>query len=65
MSNTIDAYHKALAADQAFSDAIHAAGFKGRWDMPSDVMRTHEAIRDAYVAKVMADNAFHACSIKA
>lgn len=46
----------ALAADASYSAAIVAAGFKDRWTMPSNVMRTHDAIREAYVAKVMADN---------
>jgi hypothetical protein len=46
-------------ADKAYSEAIAAAGFKSRWELPSDVMRTHNAIREAYCAKVMFDNAMH------
>ena len=60
MKETHRLYFMAVAADEAYSAAIAAAGFKGRWDMPSDVMRTHDAIREAYAAKVVADEAYSA-----
>lgn len=58
--HVMDAIKAAEIADDAFAAAIKAAGFKGRWQLPPDVMRTHEVIREAYGAKVIADNAMHA-----
>lgn len=55
-----DAIQAAQAADDAFSAAITAAGFKSRWDWDYRKPNSPEFLRVAYRAKVNADAAMHA-----
>lgn len=55
-----EAMDAANAADDAFERAIKAAGFKSRWDWNQHTTPGPQFLRDAYGAKVSADNAMHA-----
>lgn len=50
----------AQAADDAYSVAVSAAGYKSRWHYDHKVLRAPSPLRDAYDAKVSADDAVHA-----
>ena len=54
------AIENAHKADEAFGAACHAAGFKTRWDWNQHTTPGPEFLREAYRAKVTADNAMHA-----
>ncbi len=49
----------AHVADEAFSQACVRAGFKSRWDWNQHTTPGPEFLREAYRAKVTADNAVH------
>jgi hypothetical protein len=51
----IETIAEAERADDLYSAAVRAAGFKSRWEMPGDIMRVNDRIREAYNAKVAAD----------
>ena len=51
----IDLYRAAIAADDAYSVAVTAAGAPDRW---SQTPAQHSATRDAYNVKVAADKAY-------
>lgn len=53
------AIRAAELADEAYSAAVKAAGFKSRWDYDHKVIRAPSPLRDAYDAKVAADEAMH------
>ena len=57
LTDTIKAAH---AADEAFSAACIAAGYRSRWDWNRHIDPGTETLRAAYRAKVDADNAMHA-----
>lgn len=61
LSQAIEA---ANAADEAFSAACIAAGYKSRWDWNQHVDPGTDELRAAYGAKVDADNAMHAAFAK-
>ncbi len=48
----------ATIADEAFEHAVKEAGYKSRWDM-GIILQQSQALRDAYFAKVDADQAMH------
>jgi hypothetical protein len=55
----IETIAEAERADDLYSAAVRAAGFKSRWEMPGDIMRVNDRIREAYCRKVLADVAVH------
>lgn len=55
-----DAMKAAQAADDAFEQAVQAAGFKSRWAWNQHITPGPEFLRAAYRAKVEADNVMHA-----
>lgn len=55
-----EAINAAHSADDTFSAAVLAAGFKSRWDVSSAARLALPALQAAYVAKVDADEAMHA-----
>ena len=49
----------AYTADDAYSAAVFAAGYRSRWDMPATAKRDNAAVSRAYDAKVKADAEMH------
>jgi len=54
-----DAIEAANRADEAFQEAVEAAGFKSRWEVPAAAKLTNAGLKAAYDAKVAADLAVH------
>jgi hypothetical protein len=55
----------AYKADEEFTAAVAAAGFKSRWDVPRATMLELEPLRLAYYTKVAADEIMHAAFVEA
>ena len=53
------AIQAAWLADEMYSDAVKAAGFKSRWDVPGLVMKINPQLQSAYDDKVEADRRMH------
>ncbi len=55
-SRLAGAIQDAQLADDAFAAAVHAAGFKSRWDQGAT---SHPAVVKAYREKLIRDEALH------
>jgi hypothetical protein len=55
----INLYRKAHDADVAFSQAVSAAGYDSRWDVPRAALSNLGELRDSYYAKIEADEDLH------
>jgi hypothetical protein len=60
MTDFATLYKAAQDADDDYSAAVRAAGYKSRWEYDHKVLRAPSPLRDAYDAKVAADLAMHA-----